>query len=501
MLPQRTAQEAAEQAPDATRLLKQGVAAFKAGQKEQARTLIAKAAELDPDSEVVWMWTASTARKRGEALAALDRVLALNPENAKAKQWLQWLSPARPQPAERPHNNGQPSTAAVPAKAATPISQTNGAATAAATAPIARESQQPSESAEVEEKSAARAPESKSSSKPTPIEQILAAARDRAAAQQAARETVEDDPIREMLAGKAHEEPADAAAEAPAAAAETGDQPAHDAPMTAAGEEISTASVETAEPVETVEEQDSTSPAVVSEPASRSPRPISQETCLLCGKRSLTEGVCGYCKAISDITQLDEISRNEQADRTVMLAAVDRFRKELETGPSFEANLGLALAYLHIQQSNDALPRLTQACRLQPDNVELRLQCDRLRSRRLILVVDDSKTVQKMIAGVLEKELYRVSLADDGLQALARLDGETPSLILLDITMPRMDGYQVARIISGNDATRAIPVVMLSGKDGFLDRVRGRLAGAKGYVTKPFDPAELTETIQSCLYG
>ena len=100
---------------------------------------------------------------------------------------------------------------------------------------------------------------------------------------------------------------------------------------------------------------------------------------------------------------------------------------------------------------------------------------DEIESRPLILAVDDSKTVQKIISTVLEKESYRVSAAEDGLAAIAKLDEEMPKLILLDITMPRMDGYQVCKVITGNEAFKHIPVVMLSGKDGFFDKVRGRM--------------------------
>ena len=116
--------------------------------------------------------------------------------------------------------------------------------------------------------------------------------------------------------------------------------------------------------------------------------------------------------------------------------------------------------------------------------------------RPLVLVVDDSRTVQRMVLSTLEKELFRVQIAEDGLQALAKLNDETPSLILLDITMPRMDGYQVCKVITGNDMFKHIPVVMLSGKDGFFDKVRGRMVGAKDYITKPFKADLLVKTVR-----
>lgn len=451
MLPQRKTQHGLEQDRSATQLLKDGVAAFRAGDKDHARELIAEAAELAPDNELAWMWSASTARNRSEALAALGRALEINPDNAKARQWVERLTPAM-KPAE--------------AKSPAPAAPQSKAAAAAAAASVS---------------------EAPPASSPAPVESAPVPA-----PESARKPAVDDgDPLRALLRNKLG-----LPEETPARRTQT-----EQAPATAAQPvetEQPADAVETAHPAPQTEQ-----PPVAEQIRAAAPvaaaRPISQQTCLLCGKHSLKEGVCGFCRAVGDLGRLDEISRNENVDRSAMLGAVERFRKELDAGPSFEANLGLALAYLNLKQSNDALPRLAEACRLQPDNAELRRQYEQLRARRLILVVDDSRTVQRMIAGVLEKELYRVTLAEDGLQALARLDDETPSLILLDITMPRMDGYQVAKIITGNDATAAIPVVMLSGKDGFFDRIRGKMVGAKGYVTKPFDPDELIETIRRCL--
>jgi len=117
-------------------------------------------------------------------------------------------------------------------------------------------------------------------------------------------------------------------------------------------------------------------------------------------------------------------------------------------------------------------------------------------ARGTILVVDDSPTVCKLVCITLEKRGYRVITASNGLEALARINDGLPDLILLDITMPRMDGYQLCKIIRGNQGTKCIPVVMLTGKDGFIDRVRGRMAGSTDYITKPFDPDTLLRVVE-----
>ena len=115
---------------------------------------------------------------------------------------------------------------------------------------------------------------------------------------------------------------------------------------------------------------------------------------------------------------------------------------------------------------------------------------------KVILVVDDSPTVRKIVKVTLAKMGCQVVMAKDGLEALAKIEDEKPDLILLDIIMPRMDGYQVCGLIKKKPHYKHIPVIMLSGKDGLFDKVRGRLAGSTDYITKPFQPHELTETVE-----
>lgn len=119
-----------------------------------------------------------------------------------------------------------------------------------------------------------------------------------------------------------------------------------------------------------------------------------------------------------------------------------------------------------------------------------------LSSRRTILIIDDSPTIQKIVSITLEQEGYRVLIASDGMQAMARLNEAVPDLILLGINLPHMDGYQVCKIIKGNSLIKDVPVIMLSGKDGFFDKMRGRMAGATDYITKPFQPATLLRAVE-----
>ena len=117
----------------------------------------------------------------------------------------------------------------------------------------------------------------------------------------------------------------------------------------------------------------------------------------------------------------------------------------------------------------------------------------------VVLVVDDSPTVRKIVQLTLQREHIRVVTAGDGLSALAAVADEQPDLILLDIMLPRMDGYNICQIVRKNMAYRDLPIIMLSGKDGLFDRMRGKLAGSTEYMTKPFDSAELVQMVKRYL--
>ncbi|HEX6122615.1 MAG TPA: response regulator [Ktedonobacterales bacterium] len=117
----------------------------------------------------------------------------------------------------------------------------------------------------------------------------------------------------------------------------------------------------------------------------------------------------------------------------------------------------------------------------------------------VVLVVDDSPTVRKIVQLTLQREHIWVVTAGDGLSALAAVADEQPDLILLDIMLPRMDGYNICQVIRKNMAYRDLPIIMLSGKDGLFDKMRGKLAGSTEYITKPFDSAELVQTVKRYL--
>jgi twitching motility two-component system response regulator PilG len=103
-----------------------------------------------------------------------------------------------------------------------------------------------------------------------------------------------------------------------------------------------------------------------------------------------------------------------------------------------------------------------------------------------VLVIDDSNTIRRSAEIFLKQGGYEVLLAEDGFDALAKVNDLRPHLIFCDILMPRLDGYQTCAIIKRNPRFAAVPVIMLSSKDGLFDKARGRMVGSEDYLTKPF---------------
>lgn len=112
-----------------------------------------------------------------------------------------------------------------------------------------------------------------------------------------------------------------------------------------------------------------------------------------------------------------------------------------------------------------------------------------------VMVVDDSNTIRRSAEIFLGQAGFRVVLAEDGFDALAKVADHDPDLVFCDILMPRLDGYQTCAMIKRSPRFRDIPVVMLSSKDGLFDRARGRMVGSDRYLTKPFSKDSLLATV------
>ena len=116
-----------------------------------------------------------------------------------------------------------------------------------------------------------------------------------------------------------------------------------------------------------------------------------------------------------------------------------------------------------------------------------------------VLVIDDSNTIRRSAEIFLRQGGHEVMLAEDGFDALAKVNDHSPQLIFCDILMPRLDGYQTCAIIKRNPRFSHVPVIMLSSKDGLFDKARGRMVGSEDYLTKPFTKDQLLRAVEQ--YG
>jgi twitching motility two-component system response regulator PilG len=113
-----------------------------------------------------------------------------------------------------------------------------------------------------------------------------------------------------------------------------------------------------------------------------------------------------------------------------------------------------------------------------------------------VLVIDDSNTIRRSAEIFLKQGSHDVMLAEDGFDALAKINDYHPDLIFCDILMPRLDGYQTCAIIKKNVKFASVPVIMLSSKDGVFDKARGRMVGSQDYLTKPFTKDQLLQAVK-----
>ncbi len=116
-----------------------------------------------------------------------------------------------------------------------------------------------------------------------------------------------------------------------------------------------------------------------------------------------------------------------------------------------------------------------------------------------ILAVDDEPHILKLVSFSLSSKGFDVIEASDGLTAVEIAEREQPDLILLDVMMPVLDGYEACRRLKANPATQAIPVVMLSAKSQKAEQAIGLEAGALDYICKPFTPKDLVEQVRGFL--
>jgi DNA-binding response OmpR family regulator len=120
-------------------------------------------------------------------------------------------------------------------------------------------------------------------------------------------------------------------------------------------------------------------------------------------------------------------------------------------------------------------------------------------ARKRVLIVEDEHAIQAVLRARLRANGYEVLYAADGEEGLALARQEEPELIILDVMLPKWDGYSICALLKSDERYRHIPILMLTARSGEEDRERGERTGADAYVTKPFDSAELMDTVRRLL--
>ena len=122
------------------------------------------------------------------------------------------------------------------------------------------------------------------------------------------------------------------------------------------------------------------------------------------------------------------------------------------------------------------------------------------KAMKKVLVIDDNPTIVELIKYAVKLQgVYQVIVAYDGEQGLERILAEHPDCVIIDVKMPKMDGYQLVRCLRGDTVTADIPLIILSAMTREEDQLTGLLSGADEYLTKPFKPAALNEAIERVL--
>ena len=116
-----------------------------------------------------------------------------------------------------------------------------------------------------------------------------------------------------------------------------------------------------------------------------------------------------------------------------------------------------------------------------------------------ILIVDDEPDLASMMADMLNDAGYTTRIFDNGREAIAEIHADPPDLLLLDVNMPGLDGFEVAALLKADPGTATIPIIMVSAQDGRGSRVIGLESGAEDYLSKPVDSAELIAKIRNLL--
>lgn len=461
--------------------LRAGIAAARAGSKVEARRLLREATETEPGNEHAWLWLAGVAENAEESLICLQRVLAINPEHAQARQG---LATTRLQIAIAEARAGKKRTARRLLLEITRAQPDNELAWLW----LAGVAETPQDGVAFLQRVLELNPgheHARRGLKTVRLQAGIAEANggNQAAARRYFRAITEDDASDEVawqwLAEVAENSRETFACLERALAINPANQRAQE---------------------------------TYASYRSRFNQATGGWQCPLC-RAPLAESadLCPGCGGLLSLDDVEPFFTGAAARSDKLGQAFERCQTETEAGGDFASFYNLGLCCANLRRFDAAVNALEAALAVLPGHSILPGQLDALRQRKqraddeaaadrarrkAILIVDDSPTVRKLVSLTLEKQGYRVEAAADAVEAQQCLKQALPELILMDITMPGMDGYQLCKLVTGTPRTAHIPVVMLSGKDGFFDKIRGRIAGSTQYVTKPFTTDTLIQAVQ-----
>lgn len=236
-------------------------------------------------------------------------------------------------------------------------------------------------------------------------------------------------------------------------------------------------------------------PAVPEVKAAPVPVPIQAvleslpDLCPLCAATLDEPERCGRCNAEIWPTEPLDLLLNRTLDAGVVARAYQQFA---EAPDSAENELRLALACCNLHRMREARVHLERAARLDFKAASYALERSAAYlDRPVVLVVDDSATIRDVLMRLLSDGGYLPIPIANSWDVLERVRTEQPAAVLLDVTMPLLDGYEVCRQLRAAKDIKTTPVIMVSGHGDLIDKVVGKLAGASGYVTKPFKPEQL----------
>ena len=187
-------------------------------------------------------------------------------------------------------------------------------------------------------------------------------------------------------------------------------------------------------------------------------------------------------------------TRNKLAGST-SIAQVTSMRRETTSAPSSQQAAQSASSMVVPVSASQPVPTVPNTPVLSPSG------SPQVERGKYVLVVDDSPSVRRVVSNMLKQHGWEVQMARDGLEALDLISHETPAAVLLDIEMPRMDGYELIATIRAQEQYRTLPLVVLTSRAAAKHQQRAMQLGASSYVVKPYQDEELINTLNSLVYG